>query len=124
MLLGALSRMHCCSRCNRIGSSLILCTTTDCQPIQPKSGRSSQSDSKGYYSALKLWKKNNKSIIIPFKDLPASEKNAKEIAAFKVSNAFKELPVAVPTSSVPLREVEDYLTMQHLIPIPMVMKST
>ena len=119
-----LNLSYCCSRCNRIGSSLILCTTTDCQSIQPKSGRSSQSDSKGYYSALKLWKKNNKSIIVPFKDLPASEKNAKEITAFKASNAFKELPVATPTSSVPLREVEDYMTMQHLIPIPMVMKST
>ena len=32
----------------------LLCTTTDCQSIQPKSCRSSQSDSKGYYSALKL----------------------------------------------------------------------
>ena len=32
----------------------LLCTTADCQSIQPKSCRSSQSDPKGYYSALKL----------------------------------------------------------------------
>ena len=73
-----LNLSYCCVRCNRIGSSSILCTTTDCVTVQHKSGRSSQPDTKGYFSALKLWKKNNKALIAPYKDLPVSEKAARK----------------------------------------------
>ena len=119
-----LNLSYCCVRCNRIGSSSILCTTTDCVTVQHKSGRSSQPDTKGYFSALKLWKKNNKALIAPYKDLPASEKAAKETAAFKSSGAFKDLPSVMPTSSTSLRDVDDYSALQNLIQIPPVMKST
>ena len=115
---------YCCCRCNRIGSSAIVCTTTDCISVQHKSGRSAQPDTKGYYPALKLWKQNNKDTIAPFKDLPAKEKGAKEVAAFKSSKAFKDLPSVMPTSSASSRDVDDYSAMQNLIPIPSVMKST
>jgi hypothetical protein len=92
--------------------------------VQHKSGRSSQPDTKGYFSALKLWKKNNKALIAPYKDLPASEKAAKEMAAFKLSGAFKDMPSVMPTSSSFLRDVDDYSALQNLIQIPPVMKST
>jgi hypothetical protein len=69
---------------------------------------------------LKLCKKNNKTLIAPYKDLPA----AKETAAFKSYGAFKDMPFVMPTSSTSLRDVDNYSALQNFMQIPPVMKST
>jgi len=92
--------------------------------VQHKSGRTSQPDTKGYFSPLKLRKKNNKALIATYKDPPASEKAARETATYKSSGAFKDMPSVMPTSSTSLRDVDDYSALQNLIQVPPVMNSS